>query len=86
MELIKKVTTITAIPNLLTSFRALTNLFKRLCFHDLLQFHRMEMLEGLVRRIELDFVIVSIAKASKSSKDANIVEVGADIELVAKEI
>ncbi|KAK6136812.1 hypothetical protein DH2020_029447 [Rehmannia glutinosa] len=39
------------------------------------------MLEGLVRRVALDFDVVNIAKAAKASKDAKITEVGADIEL-----
>ncbi|KAK6136826.1 hypothetical protein DH2020_029421 [Rehmannia glutinosa] len=43
------------------------------------------MLEGLVRRVALDFDVVNIAKAAKASKDAKIAEVGADIELVAKQ-
>ncbi|KAL0356748.1 UNVERIFIED_CONTAM: Phospholipase A-2-activating protein [Sesamum calycinum] len=43
------------------------------------------MLEGLVRRVALDFDVVNIAKAAKASKDAKIAEVAADIELVAKQ-
>ncbi|KAI3446071.1 hypothetical protein Pfo_002736 [Paulownia fortunei] len=43
------------------------------------------MLEGLVRRVALDFDVLNIAKAAKASKDAKISEVGADIELVAKQ-
>ncbi|CAA2957421.1 phospholipase A-2-activating, partial [Olea europaea subsp. europaea] len=157
MELIKKVTASPPLPaNLLTSLRAVTNLFKSSCFHEWLRLHRMEildafssfysssnknvqlsyatlilnfavlliekkdeegqsqvlsaaleiaeeesvetdsrfralvaigslMLEGLVRRIALDFDVENIAKAAKSSKDAKIAEVGADIELVAKQ-
>ncbi|CAI9769098.1 unnamed protein product [Fraxinus pennsylvanica] len=157
MELIKKVTASPPLPpNLLTSLRAVTNLFKSSFFHEWLQLHRMEildafssfysssnknvqlsyatlilnyavlliekkdeegqsqvlsaaleiaeeesvetdsrfralvaigslMLEGLVRRVALDFDVENIAKAAKSSKDAKIAEVGADIELVAKQ-
>ncbi|PIN02311.1 hypothetical protein CDL12_25172 [Handroanthus impetiginosus] len=43
------------------------------------------MLDGLVRRVALDFDVLNIAKAAKASKDAKIAEVGADIELVAKQ-
>uniref|UniRef100_A0A5B7C275 Putative phospholipase A-2-activating protein n=1 Tax=Davidia involucrata TaxID=16924 RepID=A0A5B7C275_DAVIN len=43
------------------------------------------MLEGLVRRIALDFDVESIAKAAKASKVAKIAEVGADIELITKQ-
>ncbi|KAL2468403.1 transducin family protein/WD-40 repeat family protein [Forsythia ovata] len=157
MELIKKVTSSPPLPaNLLTSLRAVTNLFKSSYFHEWLQLHRMEildafssfysssnknvqlsyatlilnyavlliekkdeegqsqvlsaaleiaeevsvetdstfralvaigslMLEGLVRRIALDFDVENIAKAAKSSNDVKIAEVGADIELVAKQ-
>ncbi|CAJ1933456.1 unnamed protein product [Sphenostylis stenocarpa] len=40
------------------------------------------MLEGLVRKIALDFDVLNIAKAAKGSKDAKIAEVGSDIELL----
>ncbi|KAL6497749.1 hypothetical protein OROHE_026988 [Orobanche hederae] len=43
------------------------------------------MLEGVVKSVALDFDIVNIAKAAKKSNDAKISEVGADIELVAKQ-
>ncbi|XP_047941705.1 phospholipase A-2-activating protein isoform X2 [Salvia hispanica] len=43
------------------------------------------MLEGLVRRVALDFDVLTIAKTAKSSKEAKIAEIGADIELVAKQ-
>ncbi|KAL8555981.1 hypothetical protein ACS0TY_003699 [Phlomoides rotata] len=43
------------------------------------------MLEGLVRKVALDFDVLSIAKCAKASKEAKIAEVGADIELVAKQ-
>ncbi|KAL3814160.1 hypothetical protein ACJIZ3_015428 [Penstemon smallii] len=43
------------------------------------------MLEGLVKRVALDFDVVNIANSAKASKDAKIAEVGADIELVAKQ-
>ncbi|XP_015900825.2 uncharacterized protein LOC107433940 [Ziziphus jujuba] len=43
------------------------------------------MLDGLVKRIALDFDVENIAKAAKASKEAKIAEVGADIELLAKQ-
>lgn len=43
------------------------------------------MLEGLVRRVALDFDVLTIAKTAKASKEAKIAEIGADIELVAKQ-
>ncbi|XP_057788250.1 uncharacterized protein LOC131005346 [Salvia miltiorrhiza] len=43
------------------------------------------MLEGLVRRVALDFDVLTIAKTAKASKEAKIAEVGADIELVGKQ-
>ena len=42
------------------------------------------MLEGLVKRIALDFDVVNIARAAKASKDAKMAEVGADIEQMTK--
>ncbi|PON76893.1 Guanine nucleotide-binding protein, beta subunit [Parasponia andersonii] len=42
------------------------------------------MLDGLVKRIALDFDVENIAKAAKTSKDTKIIEVGADIELLTK--
>ncbi|XP_057456367.1 uncharacterized protein LOC130747441 [Lotus japonicus] len=156
MELIKKVTINPTIPaNLLTSIRAVTNLFKNSCYYNWLQKHRSEvldafsncssstnknlqlsystlilnyavllieskdqegqsqvlsaaleivedenvevdskfrafvavgslMLEGLVKKIALDFDVLNIAKAAKGSKEAKIAEVGADIELLTK--
>ncbi|XP_062092853.1 uncharacterized protein LOC133798532 [Humulus lupulus] len=42
------------------------------------------MLDGLVKRIAMDFDVENIAKAAKTSKDAKIIEVGADIELLIK--
>lgn len=42
------------------------------------------MLDGLVKRIALDFDVANIAKAAKSSKDTKVSEVGADIELLTK--
>ncbi|XP_010254965.1 PREDICTED: phospholipase A-2-activating protein isoform X2 [Nelumbo nucifera] len=43
MEMIKRVTMLPALPaNLLTSIRALTNLFKHSCFYQWLQMHRTE--------------------------------------------
>ncbi|XP_074320902.1 uncharacterized protein LOC141657535 [Silene latifolia] len=43
------------------------------------------MLEGSVKKIALDFEVESIAKAAKASKEAKLAEVGADIELLAKQ-
>lgn len=43
------------------------------------------MLEGLVKKIALDFDVLNIAKAAKGSKDNKIAEVGSDIELLAKQ-
>ncbi|KAL3515208.1 hypothetical protein ACH5RR_022110 [Cinchona calisaya] len=43
------------------------------------------MLEGLVRRIALNFDVENIAKAAKASRDSKIAEVGADIELIPKQ-
>ncbi|KAL3614135.1 hypothetical protein CASFOL_042209 [Castilleja foliolosa] len=43
------------------------------------------MLEGLVRKVALDFDVVNIAKSAKASDDAKIAQVGADIELVSKQ-
>lgn len=45
----------------------------------------LQMLNGLVKRIALDFDVETIAKAAKASKDAKIAEVGADIELLTKQ-
>ncbi|KAK2978346.1 hypothetical protein RJ640_016448 [Escallonia rubra] len=43
------------------------------------------MLEGLVKRIALDFDVENIAKVAKASKDTKIAEIGADIELITKQ-
>uniref|UniRef100_A0A0D3BC23 Phospholipase A-2-activating protein n=1 Tax=Brassica oleracea var. oleracea TaxID=109376 RepID=A0A0D3BC23_BRAOL len=43
------------------------------------------MLEGLVKKIAIDFEVESIAKSAKSSKEAKIVEVGADIDLLIRQ-
>ncbi|KAJ4716457.1 Phospholipase A-2-activating protein [Melia azedarach] len=43
------------------------------------------MLEGLVKKIALDFDVGNIAKLAKASKEAKIAEVGADIEILAKQ-
>lgn len=45
------------------------------------------MLEGGddIKRTALDFDVDSIAQKAKTSKDAKIVEIGADIELLTKE-
>ena len=42
------------------------------------------MLDGLVRKIALDIDVEDIAKA-KASKDAQIAEIGANIELLTKQ-
>lgn len=42
------------------------------------------MLEGLVKKIALDFDVGSIAKVAKNSKESKITEVGADIELLTR--
>lgn len=44
-----------------------------------------QMLDGLVKRIALDFDVEHIAKAAKTSKEAKIAGVGADIELLIKQ-
>jgi phospholipase A-2-activating protein len=43
------------------------------------------MLEGLVKKIAIDFDVESIAKSAKASKEAKIAEVGADIDLVIRQ-
>ena len=43
------------------------------------------MLDGLMRKIALDIDVEDIAKAAKASKDAQIAEAGADIELLTKQ-
>ncbi|CAI0438117.1 unnamed protein product [Linum tenue] len=45
-----------------------------------------KMLDGLVKRIALDFDVDKIAKAAKSSKDAKVSEAGADIEMLVKQM
>ncbi|KAB5561296.1 hypothetical protein DKX38_006253 [Salix brachista] len=42
------------------------------------------MLDGLVKRIALDFDVENVAKTAKASKEAKIAEVGADIESLTK--
>ncbi|XP_074275391.1 uncharacterized protein LOC141599305 [Silene latifolia] len=42
------------------------------------------MLDGVVKRMALDFEAESIAKAAKASNEAKLAEVGADIELLAQ--
>ena len=44
------------------------------------------MLDGLVRKIALDIDVEDIAKAAKASKDAQIAEVGANIELLTNRV
>nr|GMD09874.1 phospholipase A-2-activating protein [Ipomoea batatas] len=43
------------------------------------------MLDGVVRRIAIDFDVENIAKAAKAAKDPKLAEVGADIELIIKQ-
>lgn len=151
MELIRKVTSSPLPPNLLTSIRAVVNLFKNSGYHFWLQKHRVEifdafascyssanknvqvsystlvlnyamlliekkdeegqahvlsaaleiaegetlevdakyralvaigslMLEGLVKKIALDFEVGTVAKLAKASKDSKVSEVASDIE------
>lgn len=42
------------------------------------------MLEGLVKKIAVDFDIGNIAKIVQTSKETKIAKVGADIELLTK--
>ncbi|KAF9684329.1 hypothetical protein SADUNF_Sadunf04G0107000 [Salix dunnii] len=44
----------------------------------------LQMLDGLVKRIALDFDVENVAKTAKASKEAKIAEVGADIESLTK--
>lgn len=57
----------------------------KILFHFLLDVQSNQMLEGLVKRIALDFDVGNIAKSAKASKDSKIAEVGADIELITKQ-
>ncbi|KAI3804971.1 hypothetical protein L1987_26901 [Smallanthus sonchifolius] len=155
MELIRKVSSNPLAPNLLTSIRAVVNLFKNSGYHLWLQKRRVEifdafascysspnknvqvsystlvlnyavlliekkdeegqahvlsaaleiaegetletdakyralvaigslMLEGLVKKIALDFEVGSVAKLAKASKDSKVSEVAADIEALIK--
>ena len=43
------------------------------------------MLEGLVKKIAMDFDVENIVKVAKASKEAKIAEIGADIELLTKQ-
>lgn len=43
------------------------------------------MLDGLVKKVAIDFDVGSIAKLAKASKDSKTAEVGADIELLTKQ-
>lgn len=45
----------------------------------------MQMLDGSMKQIALDFDVEGIAKAAKSSKDTKVAEVGSDIEALAKQ-
>ncbi|KAF5727224.1 hypothetical protein HS088_TW22G00913 [Tripterygium wilfordii] len=42
------------------------------------------MLDGLVKKIALDFDVANVAKIAKASKETKIAEVGADIELLVQ--
>ncbi|KAF9620246.1 hypothetical protein IFM89_010981 [Coptis chinensis] len=42
------------------------------------------MLDGLMKKIAMDFDVQSVARVAKTSKDAKIAEVGADIELLTR--
>ncbi|KAL4581254.1 hypothetical protein LXL04_017464 [Taraxacum kok-saghyz] len=42
------------------------------------------MLEGLVKKIAIDFDVVSVAKLAKTSKDSKVAQVGADIEELSR--
>ncbi|KAJ7967359.1 Phospholipase A-2-activating protein-like [Quillaja saponaria] len=53
-------------------------------FHALVAIGSL-MLEGLVKKIALDFDVENIAKVAKGSKDIKIAVVGADIELLTKQ-
>lgn len=57
MEVIKKVTVNPTIPaNLLTSIRAVTNLFRNLCYYNWLQKHRSEVSISLLQFFNLEFL------------------------------
>ena len=43
------------------------------------------MVEGLVKKIAVDFDVLNVAKAAKHSKEVKVAEVGADIELLTKQ-
>ncbi|CAN6819950.1 phospholipase A-2-activating protein-like [Brassica napus] len=43
------------------------------------------MLEGLVKKIAIDFEVESIAKSAKASKEAKIIEIGTDIDLLIRQ-
>lgn len=43
------------------------------------------MLDGMVKKIAIDFDVASIAKVAKASKEAKLAEVGADIEDLTKQ-
>lgn len=60
-------------------------LFTGLCHFNNILLLSEQMLDGLVKRIALDFDVENIAKAAKASKETKIAEVGADIELLAKQ-
>lgn len=43
-----------------------------------------QMLDGLVKKIAMDFDVQSVARSAKTSKEVRIAEVGADIELLTR--
>lgn len=51
----------------------------------ILLFCLKQMLEGLVKKIAIDFDVENIAKISKASKETKIAEVGVDIELLTRQ-
>lgn len=52
------------------------------CLHHLIW---SQMLEGVVKKIALDFEVGGIAKIAKASKDSKVSEVGADIEALVNQ-
>lgn len=45
----------------------------------------LQMLEGQVKKIALDFDVENVARQAKASKETKIAEVGADIESITKQ-
>ncbi|KAJ1410416.1 WD40/YVTN repeat-like-containing domain superfamily [Sesbania bispinosa] len=70
MEVIKKVTINPTIPaNLLTSIRAVTNLFKNSCFYNWLQKHRSEFIPNKNLQLSYSTLILNYAVLLIESKD-----------------